>query len=194
MLAQTATTTPTSTVIIIIVVAALAVIAIVAWLAVRQRSQRLRARFGPEYDRTLERAGSRQQAEAELARRERRVRGFHLNDLPPGARDRYADEWRAVQATFVDDPKRAVTEADRLLNNVMRDRGYPMEDFDQRTADLSVDHGSDVQHYRAAHDVAVKNERGEATTEDLRQAMVDYRSLFESLVDIDTTPARSGAT
>jgi FtsZ-interacting cell division protein ZipA len=193
MLAQTATTTPPSTV-IIIVVAAIIVIAIVAWLAVRQRSQRLRSRFGPEYDRTVERTGSKQQAEAELARREKRVRGFHLSDLPPGARDRYADEWRTVQSTFVDDPKRAVAEADRLLNNVMRDRGYPMEDFDQRTADLSVEHGSDVQHYRAAHDIAVKNERGEATTEDLRQAMVDYRSLFESLVNTDTATARSAAS
>jgi hypothetical protein len=163
-------------VLIVIVIAAIVV-------ARRARSERLRRRFGPEYERVTRTQGDRAEAERELARREERVKKFHLQDLPPGARERYAEEWRAVQARFVDRPKEALSEADALITNVMRDRGYPMADFEQRAADLSPDHAGVVGDYRTAHDISLRSERGEAQTEDLRQAMLHYRTLFEELVE-----------
>jgi hypothetical protein len=142
----------------------------------------LQQRFGPEYDRAVRNTGDRSAAERDLAAREARVRKFHIEELPAGARERYTEEWRAVQTRFVDEPRSAVTEADRLVGSVMRDRGYPMENFEQRVADISPDHPTVVDNYRAAHDIAARSAQGEASTEDLRQAMVHYRTLFDDLL------------
>ncbi len=166
-----------------VVVVAIIVVAIIA--SQRAKSVRLQRRFGSEYDRTVRTTGDRPTAERELAAREARVRKFHIEELPAGARDRYTEEWRTVQARFVDEPKPALSDADRLVTSVMRDRGYPMEDFDQRVADISPDHPAVVDNYRAAHSIAVRGERGEVTTEDLRQAMIHYRTLFNDLLGTD---------
>jgi len=166
-----------------VVVVAIIVIAIFA--SQRAKSARLQRRFGSEYDRTVRATGDRTAAERELAEREVRVSKFHIEELPAGARDRYTEEWRTVQTRFVDEPQPALTEADRLVTSVMRDRGYPMEDFDQRLADISPDHPNVVENYRAAHSIAIRGERGDVTTEDLRQAMVHYRTLFNDLLGTD---------
>lgn len=163
-----------------IVLVAIVVAAIMA--SKRAQSTRLRRRFGPEYDRATREQGDRARAERELAKREERVKKFHLQELPPGARERYADEWRHIQARFVDEPKTALSEADKVVTDVMRDRGYPIVNFEQRAADLSPDHASTVQDYRTAHDVTVRSNNGAADTEDLRQAMVHYREIFTELV------------
>ncbi len=177
-------TSSNSTLYIIVAVVVVAIIiAIVA--SQRARSARLQKRFGPEYDRVVKQTGDRSAAERELAQREARVRKFHIEELPPGARDRYTEEWRTVQSRFVDKPKDALVDADRLVTSVMRDRGYPMENFDQRVADISADHPQVVENYRAAHDIATRSERGEVTTEDLRVAMVHYRALFTDLLGSD---------
>lgn len=177
-------TSSNSTLYIIVAVVVVAIIiAIVA--SQRARSSRLQKRFGPEYDRVVEQTGDRGAAERELAQREARVRKFHIEELPAGARDRYTEEWRTVQSRFVDKPKDALVDADRLVTSVMRDRGYPMENFDQRVADISADHPQVVENYRAAHDIAARSERGEVTTEDLRVAMVHYRALFTDLLGND---------
>jgi hypothetical protein len=148
-----------------------------------RRSTRLRSQFGPEYSRTVEDAGDRREAEAVLHRREKRVEGYSIRPLSASDRGRFLESWRAVQALFVDNPNEAVARADELLTNVMSARSYPMADFEQRSADLSVDHPVVLQNYRAAHEIAVKHERGLAGTEDLRQAMIHYRALFDELVD-----------
>ena len=168
---------------VLIVVAVLLVLLIVWWIVRRRRSERLRERFGPEYDRTLADAGKRRRAEAELQERERRRTRLDIRPLQPAARDRYVQSWRAVQERFVDTPDGAVAEADRLVIEVMRERGYPIEDFEQRAADVSVDHPVVVDNYRAAHAISVARQSGEAGTEDLRQAMVHYRALFEELLE-----------
>jgi hypothetical protein len=166
--------------IIVIVVIVLAL----AWVLMRQqRTARLRKQFGPEYERTVNEAGSRQAAEAELEDRRARHEKFEIIALEPAAREGYLEQWRLVQAQFVDSPTEATRAADRLINEVMRARGYPVEDFEQRAADISVDHPQVVDDYRAAHAVAEANERSEASTEDLRQALVHYRSLFEDLLE-----------
>ncbi len=162
--------------IVIIIVAVLIAIAIVR----RARSARLQRRFGPEYDRLARERGDRTEVERELALREERVKKFRLAELPPGARERYAKEWRQVQARFVDQPVAALADADALILSVMRDRGYPAADFEQRTADLSADHARSLQDYRTANQISTN--AGEADTEDLRQAMVHYRRLFDDLV------------
>lgn len=146
------------------------------------QSARLQRRFGPEYERVAHERGSRAEAERELAHRADRAKAFHLQELPAGARDRYADEWRQVQSRFVDEPNTALRQADTLIVNVMRDRGYPAADFDQRAADLSPDHARTLDDYRVAHDISVRSDRGTADTEDLRQAMVHYRTIFDDLV------------
>jgi hypothetical protein len=164
---------------------ALAVIilaAIIVMVVRRTRSAAIQRRFGPEYDRTVRQTGSRSEAERELAEREARVKKMHIQDLPDGAKSRYIDEWHTVQAEFVDNPPRALQQADGLLTNVMRDRGYPMSDFERRAADLSTDHPEVIQHYRAAHAIARRSRDGQASTEDLRQAMIHYRFLFDELV------------
>ena len=168
---------------IIVVVVVAAVVLVGAMLLMRRRSSaRLRDRFGPEYDRTLEESKGRREAEAQLHEREKRVKAFELKPLTPGDRERFATTWRNVQAEFVDNPERAVTHADEVVGDVMTARGYPMSEFDQRSADLSVDHPVVVQNYRAAHDIALRHGRGEASTEDLRQAMIHYRALFDEMV------------
>jgi hypothetical protein len=174
--------------IIVIVVVVLAL----AWLlARRMRTERLRKQFGPEYERAVSDAGSRQAAEHELEDRRARRQKLEIVPLEVAARDRYLEEWHLVQARFVDSPAEATRSADRLINEVMRERGYPVEDFEQRASDISVDHPQVVDDYRAAHSVAEANERSEATTEDLRQALVHYRSLFEDLLEVEE-PATPG--
>jgi len=168
---------------VIIIVVALAVLAVVAFgLMKRRRSSKLRDRFGPEYERAIEETGGRRKAETALHDREKRVEAFAIVPLRAGERERYGANWRKVQGEFVDDPKAAVSHADELLAEVMSARGYPVGDFEQRSADLSVDHPVVVQNYRAAHDIAVRHAQGDASTEDLRQAMIHYRALFDDLV------------
>ncbi len=143
----------------------------------------LRERFGPEYNHTVEQLGDRRQAEEELLSREKRVQSFDIHPLSTGERSRFSGLWQDTQARFVDDPSGAVREADHLVAQVMEARGYPMGTFEQRAADISVDHPEVVSNYRQAHDLALRNERGQATTEDLRQSMVYYRKLFTELLE-----------
>jgi FtsZ-interacting cell division protein ZipA len=183
----------TATVIAIIV--AILAIAFGAFMYVqREKTKRLRSKFGPEYDRAVDRYGNAHRAEDDLARREKRVEKLHLRKLSPGERDRFAEAWRAEQARFVDQPREAVARADRLVQDLMKARGYPVGDFEQRAADISVDHPGVVENYRAAHNIAVRDATGTANTEDLRQSMVHYRALFEDLLErpVHTTdePAR----
>ncbi len=171
-------------VLIAVAVIALAIGAALAWyFGHRRKSTKLRKHFGPEYDNVVAATGDRTVAEEELIRREHRVKKLDIRPLPEDARVRYAEEWRAVQAEFVDQPGRAVAAADQLLERVMELRGYPMADFEQRAADVSVDHPRVVDNYRKGHALAQRAQRGTATTEDLRQAMVHYRALFEDLVE-----------
>jgi hypothetical protein len=173
-----------STLEIILIVAAIILAAAVAWLLrARQRSQHLRSRFGPEYHRTVNQLGDRTRAERDLERREKHVSGLHIRSLAPAARDRFAEAWRQDQVRFVDDPKGAVMEADRLVAEMMAERGYPVADFDQRVEDISVDHPLLVQNYRAAREIAVQEKDGKASTEDLRRALVHYRALFDELLE-----------
>jgi hypothetical protein len=172
-----------STTIIAIAVVAVVIVAVVLFLAMREQQRaRLRARFGPEYERTVEDVGDRRRAEHELHEREKRVSSFDIRPLSASDRDHFISAWREVQADFVDHPRHALAKADDLLTEVMRARGYPMEDFEQRSADLSVDHPSVVQHYRAGREIAVLKKQGEASTEDMRQAMIHFRGLFDELV------------
>jgi hypothetical protein len=172
-----------------IVIVALAIVGIVAWYSVAQRRQTasLKQRYGAEYDRTLASADNRRAAETELVTRQERVERLELHALSPDQRDLYAQQWHDVQELFVDNPGRAVARADALVADVMRDRGYPVENFEQRAADLSVHHSVLVQNYRAARDVADRHRRGSATTEELRRAMVYYRELFEDLLETGDT-------
>jgi len=173
---------------IVIAVIVLVAIAMIAWAVQRsRRTTALKERFGPEYDRVASDASSKRDAEAELREREQRRSDFDIRPLDPDARERYRDQWEAVQARFVDDPAGAVTEADVLIQRVMRDRGYPVEDFDTRSADVSVDHPHVVENYRAAHGIATAHARGNAGTEELRQAVKHYRSLFEELLEARDT-------
>jgi hypothetical protein len=166
----------------LILVAVLVIIA-VALVARRRRSEKLKRRFGSEYDRTvLQQHGDSRRAEETLVEREKRVEAFPLRSLTPVDREAYAMEWASVQRRFVDDPSAAVGSADRLVSRVMTDRGYPMSDFDQRAADISVSYPAVVQNYRTAHDIVLRHTDGHATTEELRQAMVHYRSLFDELL------------
>ena len=177
-----------------LLIAILVVLILLALLAIfagrQRRSRKLQDTFGPEYDRTVEEAGDRRAAETELQERTERRAGFDIVPLEPEARARYIEAWRNTQAQFVDEPVEATREADRLITSVMRDRGYPVDDFDQRAADISVDHPQVVDDYRAAHAIAAATDRSEASTEDLRQALVHYRSLFEELLE-DRHPDRS---
>ena len=168
---------------IVIVVAVLVLIAVVAWRALASRRTRsLQDRFGPEYERATETAGSRRQAEAELAAREERREQLTIRPLPTEARRRYASQWQVVQVQFVDSPVAAVSSADALVTTVMTDRGYPLDDFEQRAADVSVDHPELVGNYRRAREISRLSADGRATTEELRQAMTHYRSLFDELL------------
>ena len=169
---------------IIIAVAVLLVAGIAILFSIRKRkTERLRTLFGgAEYNRAVKEGGSRQKAEAVLDKRAVRVESFHIQPLGPGDRARFVDSWRRVQARFVDGPGGAVTEADQLLRDVMSTRGYPVSDFEQRAADISVDHPLVLEHYRSAHEIAIRQTQGQASTEDSRQAMIHYRTLFEELV------------
>jgi hypothetical protein len=157
---------------------------VVAWVLVRKRrTGRLRTQFGgSEYDRAVKEDGSRRDAEAGLKERTARVESLNIRQLAPGDRARFVESWSRVQARFVDGPGGAVTEADQLLGDVMSTRGYPVSDFEQRAADISVDHPLVLENYRTAHEIALRQTTGQANTEDLRQAMIHYRTLFEELV------------
>jgi hypothetical protein len=168
--------------IVLIVVVVLAVVFAIAMYIQRQRTRRLRGSFGPEYDRLVRDRGNQRKAEDELAAREKRVEKLHLRILSREEVDRFAASWSDIQTRFVDAPREAVAQAHRLVREVMETRGYPMGDFEQRAADISVDHADVVSNYRAAHELAARGTAGKATTEDLRQAMVHYRVLFEDLL------------
>src|SRR5207302_827187 len=148
----------------------------------RRHSARLRAAFGPEYEHTLRKTGDRRRAEAELEARRQRRETLDIRELEPSARDSYRQRWQKVQTQFVDAPSNAVREADRLVTEVMRERGYPVDDFERRTADISVDHPHLAKDYRAAHEISAANGENRASTEDLRRAMQHYRSLFDELL------------
>ncbi|GAA4598794.1 hypothetical protein GCM10023194_77250 [Planotetraspora phitsanulokensis] len=166
-----------------VVVVAVVVILVVGYLVSGQnRRRQLRSRFGPEYDRTVEESDSRKEAEQDLIAREERHATLDLRPLAPEARQSYDKKWTEVQERFVDAPGFAVTEADALVTSVMADRGYPTDDFEQRVSDLSVDYASTLDHYRAAHDISSRAARQDASTEELRQAMVHYRALFQELL------------
>ena len=157
--------------------------AVLVYALQRRHSMRLRSRFGErEYERELAERGDRRRAEEVLEQRAKRVESFHLRDLTPADRVRFSNLWEQVQAHFVDAPSGAVVEADRLLGDVMAARGYPVADFEQRAADISVDHPQVTQNYRSAHAIALSHASGQASTEDLRRAMIHYRALFEDLV------------
>jgi len=169
----------------VIVVLLVVAVAEAAWIFLqKRRSHHLRHRFGPEYTRAVEERGDRTRAESDLQARERRVEKLHIRPLPWRDQERFTEAWRKEQARFVDDPKGAVTEADKLVTEVMKIQGYPMTDFEQRLADISVDHAQVVDNYRAANAIARRHERGQATTEDLRKAMVYYRELFNDLLEM----------
>ncbi|MGB9455862.1 MAG: hypothetical protein WCB12_07470 [Bryobacteraceae bacterium] len=161
----------------------------------KRRTERLRTQFGgAEYARAVEKDGNRRHAEAGLEERTQRVEGFHVRPLGAGDRARFLESWREIQARFVDGPAGAVTAADRLLSDVMSTRGYPVSAFEQRAADISVDHPLVLKNYRTAHEIALRQTRGEASTEELRQAMVHYRTLFEELVNEPAIPLAKAAS
>lgn len=168
---------------IIVAIVVLVVGAIVVFVLQRRRSERLRQHFGPEYDRAVAEGGDKRRAEAKLEERTERVKKFHLRPLSVEDKERFTEQWNRVQAHFVDAPAGAVAEADQLLGDIMATCGYPMSDFDQRVADISVEHPVVTQNYRSAHDIAVRQAKGQASTEDLRRAMIHYRALFEDLVN-----------
>ena len=156
----------------------------------RERSKKLRARFGPEYDAALNQYGSRPKAEKALADRTERMEKIQTHPLSRLEQGNFVERWRRVQALFVDDPMEAVQQADRLVGDVMRTRGYPVAGYERRVEDLSVDYPNLVNNYRSAHDIFMRLERKETTTEDLRQAMVSYRNLFDELLEAHTAEVR----
>jgi hypothetical protein len=178
---------------IVLIAAVVVIVAVLVWLYVRQRRRTtagLRQKFGSEYDRAVLAHGSERKAESKLEDREKRVEKLKIRDLDSMEHERYSKQWESVQSRFVDSPKGAVAEADDLVSSVMKARGYPVSDFDQRAADISVDHPRVVENYRSAHQIALRLGKDQATTEDLRTAMIHYRSLFEELVQVPTTVER----
>jgi hypothetical protein len=178
------TTIPTNTIIVALVLIAAAIV-IGAWLVhIQQQRQslRLQRRFGPEYARAVQQLGGRKSGEAELRKRESRVARMHLIPLAPIEAARFTDVWRGLQGRFIDDPKGSVAEADLLVRELMTKRGYPMGDFDRLASDISVDHPAVVSNYRAAQTIAARTARGESDTEELRKAVVHYRTLFDELL------------
>jgi hypothetical protein len=183
--------TSTQIAIVVVVLLMLAASLAILFSVRKRRTQQLRTQFGSsEYNRTVKEGGNRRQAEAVLDQRSERVDSLNIRPLAPADRARFVESWARVQARFVDGPGGAVTEADQLLNDVMSTRGYPMSDFEQRVADISVNHPMVLDNYRSAHETALRQTRGQARTEDLRQAMIHYRTLFEELVN-EPEPARS---
>ena len=182
---------PTNTVIAAVLLIAL-VISVVAWLVMqKQRTLKLKQRFGPEYDLTVSELGSRVKAEAELASREKRVAGLEIVPLTPADAVRFTQAWSALQGRFIDNPKGVVLDADHLVRELMAKRGYPMGDFEHLAADISVHHPDVVATYRAAQAIAARDERGEADTEELRKAVVHYRTLFDELLGLAAEKAPS---
>ena len=180
---------------IVLAVAVVLIIAVSAWLYLRKRrstTASLRQRFGPEYERAVHEHGSERKAEAKLTDREKRIEKLNIRELNPMERERFSEQWKSVQSHFVDSPKGAVTEGDDLVSSLMKTRGYPISDFDQRADDISVNHPQVVENYRSAHEIAMRVGKDEATTEDLRTAMIRYRSLFEELVQVPTTFSQRG--
>jgi hypothetical protein len=180
---------------ILLAVAVVLIIAVSAWLYLRKRRSTtagLRQRFGPEYERAVREHGSERKAEAKLTDREKRIEKLNIRELNPMERERFSEQWKSVQSHFVDSPKGAVTEGDDLVSSLMKTRGYPISDFDQRADDISVDHPQVVENYRSAHEIAMRVGKDQATTEDLRTAMIHYRSLFEELVQVPTTFSQRG--
>jgi hypothetical protein len=170
-------------VILIAILAVVLAIGIGLWVTIRnRRTQNLRTKFGAEYDKTISEHGNRSQAEAELQNRANRVAKFNIQPLKSEDRLKYTEDWRREQALFLDNPRSAVNHADLLVRDVMLSRGYPVSDFDQNAADLSVDHPALVENYRIAHEIALRESSGPGTTEDLRKAMVSYRALFDDLL------------
>jgi hypothetical protein len=167
----------------VILIIAIIAIACAVVIGFRLRSKKLKSRFGPEYDRLVHERGSTMTAERELEHREKRVNNFQIRTLSSDECDQFARDWRQTQERFVDDPRAALSDADNLVHRVMKSRGYPIGgEFDQRAADLSVDHPRVVEHYRAGHEIAVRDAQKAASTEDLRIAMQHYRALFEDLL------------
>jgi hypothetical protein len=173
-----------STTVAIILIAVILLAAVAAWAFLQRRTTTLRRRFGPEYDRAVGEYGNRLRAEQALERRAERTEKYHIRSLSRDEQQRFSDEWRRAQARFVDDPPLAIRDADHLVSEVMRERGYPMAEFDRRAEDVSVDHPHVIRNYRAAHDIAVAEQQGRANTEDLRRGMVHYRELFDELLEI----------
>jgi hypothetical protein len=172
---------------IVLVGGVILIIAVVVWLYARKRKSTtadLRQKFGPEYERAVLTHGSERKAEAKLADRERRVEKLNIRDLDSMERESFSKRWEAVQSRFVDSPKGAVAEADDLVSSVMKARGYPLSDFDQRADDISVDHPRVMESYRSAHEIALRVGKEQASTEELRTAMIHYRGLFEELVQV----------
>src|SRR5437870_10313529 len=174
----------TTALVILIIVVAMA-LAVGAFLYFRRRrTENLRKQFGPEYKHAVDQYGDQRKAETELAAREKRVHKLEIRPLTADEQARFTHAWKKTQALFVDEPSHAVREADTLVKEVMQTRDYPVGDFEQRAADISVDHPKVVANYRSARDIAQRNNSGRATTEDLRQAVVHYRSLFEELLEV----------
>lgn len=179
----------TTTVLILILIVAILVIAGLGWkLFHRQHTKKLRSQFGPEYDRTIEQYGEQAKAEKDLEARQKRMEKASIRPLTTNERERFADRWQVVQSSFVDDPAATIREADRLIVEIMMARGYPMVEFEGRAEDLSVDHPLVVNHYRTAHEITLKHQRGAANTEELRRAVVCYRELFEELLERHLVP------
>jgi hypothetical protein len=172
--------------IIVAGVVVIALLALAAWLFSQKKKQsvRLQRRFGPEYGRTVGELGGRTKAESELKAREKRVEHLTITPLAPAEAIRFSQAWSALQGRFVDNPKGVVVQADQLVRELMLQRGYPMSDFERRAADISVDHPAVVENYRAAQAIAARDERGEANTEELRQAVVHYRVLFDEMLEV----------
>jgi hypothetical protein len=173
--------------VIILVVGILILAALVLYAWRQERSKKLRARFGPEYEEAVREYGTQNRAEESLASRQRRMEKIHIQPLSPAERDRFTEQWKQVQILFVDDPSGSIHQADSLVSETMRARGYPMADFERRAEDLSVDHPEVVKNYRAGHDIARRSERNEADTEELRRGLVYYRDLFDELLETHTS-------
>jgi hypothetical protein len=181
--------TPGQVVLFLVVIAIIAAVIV----ALVTRSRRLRAQFGPQYDRTVAETGNRFKAEAKLETIEKRVKTYDIRPLSSADRDRFQHAWRAIQSKFVDSPALAFSEADRLLGELMTVRGYPPKDFEDRAVEISVHHSSVCDNYRAGHDIAIRQSQQRATTEELRQGMVHYRALFDELLGGEAVPPRARA-
>lgn len=179
-----------TTYIIIAVVLGLMIMGAILWpiFTRRKRTERLHDHFGPEYDHTVQTLGDEKKAQTELEERQKHVEALDIHPLSVEEHDRYVAEWTAVQSRFVDEPGQAIVDADRLIMEVMQTRAYPVSDFEQRAADVSVSYPALVSNYRAARVIALKNEQHQADTEELRQAMIYYRSLFEELLETEAVP------